>query len=181
MDKHSQIHSSQQSSQSQSRSPSSFGGYLRSKNQESITSTNLPSPTSSSTPLKSITVTERCECEELENTEFRRKKCRILQEKVLPLSNVEMKQTTLTDLFTLQSPQSDLSDRGKTANIIAAEDTKFLPGVGSFKRVFDRQIDNFRVDKTHYIKILEHTGQPCVSFLVPRRFGKTLWLDTLAH
>ncbi len=36
------------------------------------------------------------------------------------------------------------------------------------------------VDRTAYIRELEQRGRPLV-FLRPRRFGKSLWLDTLAN
>jgi hypothetical protein len=62
-----------------------------------------------------------------------------------------------------------------------SEDNKFLPGEGSFIKLFDRTKKYFRVDKTPFINVLESTEQRCVLFLAPRRFGKTLWLDTLAQ
>jgi hypothetical protein len=39
----------------------------------------------------------------------------------------------------------------------------------------------YYVDRTGYIPLLEALGESYLIFLRPRRFGKSLWLSTLAH
>ncbi|MDX2283065.1 MAG: AAA family ATPase [Bacteroidia bacterium] len=39
----------------------------------------------------------------------------------------------------------------------------------------------YYVDRTGYIPLLEALGESYQIFLRPRRFGKSLWLSTLAH
>lgn len=52
-------------------------------------------------------------------------------------------------------------------------------GISDFKRF---RIDNYLyVDKTRYIELLEHYDEPYIFFMRPRRFGKTLFLSTLAY
>ncbi len=52
-------------------------------------------------------------------------------------------------------------------------------GIQSFERLI--QSDYLYVDKTAFIDKLENIGEPYLVFLRPRKFGKTLWLDTLSR
>ncbi|MCS7074063.1 MAG: AAA family ATPase, partial [Bacteroidia bacterium] len=56
---------------------------------------------------------------------------------------------------------------------------KFPYGVSNFEKIV-RQ-DNVFVDKTVYIEKLEQSNENYVSFLRPRRFGKSLWLSVLEY
>jgi len=59
--------------------------------------------------------------------------------------------------------------------------TKFAYGDGSFVSVFSQEKAKFWVDKTGFIPLLEALDAKAVVSLRPRRMGKTLWKDTLAH
>jgi hypothetical protein len=59
--------------------------------------------------------------------------------------------------------------------------SKFAYGDGSFPSVFAKEKEKFRVDRTRYIRLLEALDAKAVVSLRPRRMGKTLWKDTLAH
>ncbi len=52
-------------------------------------------------------------------------------------------------------------------------------GISDFARL--RRDGYHYQDRTGYIPVLESLGEPYVIFLRPRRFGKSLWLSTLAH
>ncbi|RMG74764.1 MAG: AAA family ATPase, partial [Bacteroidetes bacterium] len=52
-------------------------------------------------------------------------------------------------------------------------------GISNFARL--RRDGYFYQDRTGYIPVLESLGEPYLIFLRPRRFGKSLWLSTLAH
>ena len=58
--------------------------------------------------------------------------------------------------------------------------TKKLPyGISDYERIV---ISNYYyVDKTKYIKLLENLPQPYITFLRPRKFGKTLFTSTLEN
>ncbi|GAB4410500.1 MAG: ATP-binding protein [Bacteroidia bacterium] len=52
-------------------------------------------------------------------------------------------------------------------------------GISDFARL--RRDGYYYQDRTSYIPVLESLGEPYLIFLRPRRFGKSLWLSTLAH
>jgi hypothetical protein len=63
------------------------------------------------------------------------------------------------------------------------EKSPYLPlmsppyGISDFVRL---RRDGYQ-DRTGYIPLLESLGEPYLIFLRPQRFGKSLWLSTLAH
>ena len=57
--------------------------------------------------------------------------------------------------------------------------SKRIPyGLQSFTRI--RQQSYYYIDKTSFIEKLESLGESYLTFLRPRKFGKSLWIDTLA-
>ena len=51
-------------------------------------------------------------------------------------------------------------------------------GLQNFSEILDQNY--YYIDKTPYIEKLESLGEKYIVFLRPRKFGKSLWLDTLA-
>ena len=60
------------------------------------------------------------------------------------------------------------------------EKKKFLYGSQSFNKIY-KTPNSWFVDKTGYIKVLENLDMDAILSLRPRRFGKSLWIDTLAN
>jgi len=58
--------------------------------------------------------------------------------------------------------------------------TQFSYGDGSFENVFQKE-GKFWVDRTGFIPLLEALDAKAIVSLRPRRIGKTLFKDTLAH
>ena len=52
-------------------------------------------------------------------------------------------------------------------------------GIADFKKIALGKM--YYVDRTSYLEVLENIGAPYISFLRPRRFGKSLWISVLQY
>ncbi|KAL6074795.1 EF-hand domain-containing protein, variant 3 [Balamuthia mandrillaris] len=87
--------------------------------------------------------------------------------------------TPTSSSFHLFVRPTALSCRNFASNQNKSNLGAFAVGVGEFKRVYSPE--KFYVDKTSYIPLLEKLDVNAIVSLRPRRFGKTLFADTLAQ